>query len=468
LDKAKFTRIVILLGIGILVLELVPFILISFYNHPAADDYICAIPALQWDPITNTIAWYLSWSSRYTSAFLVSTNALAYKSLLGYKLSSIGLILSIFIGFNFLCKSVFKNIFWGSSQIIALFLTCGYISCLPSVVEGLYYFNGAICYLPGNVFLTLLISWWFFKIPISNLSDINISNFTVFSIQSFLLFLIAGNNEVIMMISLSIVFLLWFRFYILNKKNHFGLSGLLTISFLSTCLVLFSPSTYYRIKSTNSVEKNHLKIIVNTVNGCLENTHDWLSETPFMLLIISFAFIPVSSRIKKFNRTELLLFSVLSIILYVLSFLPSYFGEGVLQGRTANTNLFILLLFMMINILFWKKYYEDTHLLSFKYSLTIKKMYFLIVCCSFLVSNNSILCYKDLKTGDASKYNEERNNRIKLVETALGDSVWVPSIKHKPKTIFFSDIGIYPEPWYDNFYAQYHGKKFISLINKKP
>ena len=44
-----------------------------------------------------------------------------------------------------------------------------------------------------------------------------------------------------------------------------------------------------------------------------------------------------------------------------------------------------------------------------------------------------------------------------------GDIVPITPLKHKPMSLFASDIGDYPDPRYDNHFTALFGKKWLEL-----
>jgi hypothetical protein len=440
-----------------------PFLALSFFNHPSADDYLATIPAMEWGPITATLGWYFSWSSRYTSSFLISINPIVYKSLIGYQLTSWCLLFSLILGFYVWHKTVSR--ISSAFQLIGLALTSlvVYLSTVSSVVEGFYYVNGALCYQPANALLLLLISWWFYNIPFPDFS-ITISSFLTLAAQCFILFLLAGTNEMAMLFSLSIIGSLWLYRLITEKKWHPGLQVLFLSSLFSTGLVLFSPATFYRMKASSSMKRHLTDVLLNAGESFIYFIINWLSNPAYLLFTVLILFIPISKRVPFVPRFWLWILSLSSLLLSAFCFVPSFLGEGLVQGRTANALLFNFLFLYMINVVFWKGNLINNHV-PLKSSFGNIGLIFLLgsIVMAF-ISANFTDAYLDLASGDAMGYNKERLKRIELVESSPCDSIWVQPVHHRPKTIFFGEIGDYPQPWYDNFYAVYHGKKFIHLV----
>jgi len=452
--------------ISLCLLILAPFLVIAFYNHPSADDYICAIPAMQWGPITTTLGWYFSWSSRFSSAFFISLNPLVFKWLTGYQLNAWLLMAMVSSGFFFWFRTVTRFSSFPVLVSFAILAFTGYLATVPSMVEAFYYLSGAICYQPANSFLLFLVSWWFYNIPLPAFSQLNFRSFLVLGIQCFLLFLIAGTNEMAMMFGLSLSGGLWLYRMITDKKWHPGLSTLFFASVFSTGLVIFSPATYYRMQASSSLKRTMSEVIANSATGYLEYVISWLSNPAFLMFSVLFLFVPVSDRVPLLKRPWLITLTTLSVLLSAFCFVPSFLGEGMVQGRTANALLFNFFLLYMMNVVFWKRNLF-TSPVSIQPEPTLSlplRILMLATVLSVVVTSNFRNVFDDLYSGDAAAYNQERLERIRLVETSESDSIWVQPVQHRPKTIFFGEIGDYPQPWYDNFYAVYHGKKFVHLV----
>jgi hypothetical protein len=458
--RSSYTILVFILCLAFIY----PFLALSFFNHPSADDYLAALPAMEWGPITSTLGWYFSWSSRYTSSFLISINPIVYKSLVGYQLTTWFLIFLLILSFYNWYKSTSRVSSSSGLFVLAVLSLITYLSTLPSVVEGFYYLNGSMCYQPANALLLLLVSWWFKEIPFRNLLW-EFRSFLILGTQCFILFLLAGTNEMAMLFSLSLSGGLWLYRLIKDRKWHPGLLILFFTSLLSTALVIFSPATFYRMKASSSMQRDFLDVLINAGSGFVQFFLSWLSNPPYLLFSIAVLFIPVSKKVPEVPRYWLWTLSVLSILLSGVCFVPSFLGEGVVQGRTANAILFNFLFLYLINVVFWKRSLTDVETIDSESQ--INQLGLILLLGTVLIAFNSPnfkVAFSDLFSGEASSYNQERLNRIQLVESSANDSIWVQTVQHRPKTIFFGEIGDYPQPWYDSFYARYHGKKFIQLV----
>lgn len=441
---------------GILVF---PYLALSFYNHPSADDYLVTVPAIQWGPITATLGWYHSWSARFSANLILAINPLVFHSLLGYQLLAWGILGFVGFGFWKFQSAVFLRQHPVSRLSLAALCTLVYFSANSSLVEGLYYFAGAACYQPAHALLLILAGWLIQQKPLETFTELNIKNLLIIGFQGGILVLIAGFNEVAMAFQLALTGGLCLFYFLEKKKISLHYSLLFIAAILGTAMVLFAPATFYRMEASQSFHRSLGEVLGLSFMGFFSFLGQWLSIAAFSLLLLFWVAQNEEISLPVLKRQNLILLSVLSLFLMVCCFAPSYLGEGTVQGRTANALEFFFLFLFLINTLLWKKSLPGFSLIPMARLRYIPVLVAMLV----LFSPNNLKAWNDFVSGEGKAYHLEQMNRIHLTETSPGDSVVVPPIAHRPKTIFFGDIGIFPQPWYDNFYAQYHGKKSIQL-----
>lgn len=436
-----------------------PYLALSFYNHPSADDYLVTVPAIQWGPITATLGWYHSWSARFSANLILAVNPLVFHSLVGYQLLAWAILAFVCFGFWKFQAAVFPRQQPINRLSLSALCTLVYFSTNSSLVEGLYYFSGAACYQPAHALLLVLAGWVVQQKPLDSIRDWKINHFIIIGFQGGILILIAGFNEVAMAFQLALTGGLCF-FYFLEKKKinlHFGL--LFLASLIGVALVLFAPATFYRMEASQSFHRGLGEVLWLSFTGFFSFLGQWLKIAAFSLLLVFWVALQEEIFLPVLRRHNLVLISAFSFLLMIFCFAPSYLGEGTVQGRTANALEFFFLFLFFINALLWKKSLPGFSLIP---SVALKYVP-VLVAVLVLFSPNNLQAWNDLLSGEGKAFHLERMHRIHLTETATGDSVVVPPLVHRPKTIFFGDIGIFPQPWYDNFYAQYHGKKSIQL-----
>lgn len=461
LQDVKNSDVYLWITTGLSLILALPFLALALYNHPSADDFLVTVPAIEWGPITSTLGWYKSWSARFSASFVLANNPLVFHSLLGYQLMAWAILAFLCAGFWKFLGSVFPGFSSLKLFSLALLSTLVYATATHSVVETLYYFAGAACYQPAHALFLILAGMLIGQQPIRKISELNVKSLFSLALKSGIIILIAGFNEVAMAYQLALIGGLVFFYFLETKKVNLEFSILFLVALFGAALVIFSPATFYRMEASQSFHRGLGDVIQLSIIGLFEHLFKWLKVASFVLLIAFWIINDEKNAMPQLKRLNLILISIFSVLLMIVCFMPSFMGEGMVQGRTANSLQFLFLFLLLINVFLWKK------ALTFSPKPLGNRLVYLPVFIAALAifSPNSMQAWNDWFTGEAKAYNEEKMERIHLIETSVSDSVWVQPIVHRPKTIFFGDIGIFPQPWYDNFYAMYYGKKFIHLVD---
>ncbi len=154
-NKLNKTQILLFL----LVISLTPYIYLAFFAHPIADDLIYASKG-EFTNILNLMRTeYLSWNGRYISNFFVLINPIKH-SLLLYQIIPICLVALILFGARVFFRCFFKeqNLKPSSLLNITLLFTLILLGQLPTIAEGIYWYTGAITYIPPIGFTLLYFS----------------------------------------------------------------------------------------------------------------------------------------------------------------------------------------------------------------------------------------------------------------------------------------------------------------------
>ncbi|SDY70485.1 hypothetical protein SAMN04488069_1128 [Hymenobacter psychrophilus] len=138
---------------------LLPFVLISVFNHPTDDDFLDAVLARQQGFWKSMGFYYQHWTGRYTSSFLYG---LVYKSatldswLLALRLAPVILLISLtgagYFAIGGLGLPISASMKWRFALYGVLLYLCG----IPLVASALYWFNGAAVYTSGLILGLLL------------------------------------------------------------------------------------------------------------------------------------------------------------------------------------------------------------------------------------------------------------------------------------------------------------------------
>lgn len=451
----------VIAGLGLLFLA--PFLILTLYNHPSADDFPLTHTARDWGTYTSVVGYYKCWSSRYTSIFLMSINPLVFDSLNGYKLCTpliFGIIVfSIRFFLNQAIAFTSKLQSWIASMVYVLVL----IGTAPSLVEGFYYMGGAFFYQSGNAIMVLIAGSLLLHPPKEKWLPLEWKSSFWLGVQATLVFLLGGCNEMTMMFGMAMIGMCWLYSIIQTRKIHAGWTILFFSSAFATWLVLSSPATFFRMQASGGFVRSKTDALIAATTQVGTSLSEWLTIPAFVFLMWTIFSLPVTKKIPQISKIYARMFSAISVFLFLFCFVPSFLGEGFLQGRTANGLQFIFLFLFVLNVVFWKRTSVE-NISGEERKFYLRPEFSLLVCVVFLFfSPNFLLAFDDLKTGEAKEYSDQRDARIIRMQTTQGDSVWIPAVTHKPKSIFYGDIGDYPNPWYDNHFAGLFDKVFVHL-----
>ena len=454
-----------LLYLFFLLAALAPYIYLSFFAHPVADDLAGAYQ------VRNTPAkevlehCYLNWGGRYIPHLLMFLNPIVYNSLLCYKLIPVLLFILTGCSFYLFISSFLKNI-TRSLHILAfsvLFLLL-YIHQMPNIAEGFYWYAGSSTYQTANIFCLI-----YFSFLINYLKrEYFLSKLIHQTFFIFVLFICLGFNEVTTGTLVLFNLFLSFIAYKYFKPNKAKLIFFVLLNFCFAGIMIFSPGNEAR---SLYFSENHrfIRSLVFSSLQTLRFSMEWISSIP--LLIASILYLNLHSKLSEkyllFKRSFFLspLSSTLILFLpvFISVFIP-YWAMGMLgQHRTVNCGYFFFLIFWFINLSVWLNYFNYS-----KQTISLNNFNLLIILLFgvglIFTKNGYNACY-DIFYGRAKSFNEQMNRRYSLIQEGKNSDsqiIILPGIDNPPKTLFVLDIEKDPNSWINNCYVLYY-----ELGNKK-
>src|SRR5207253_9684394 len=125
---------------------------LTFFCHPAYDDFCNTARALKMGIIESQVFVYNNFDGRFFAVAISNLNPLKFGNFAGYKAVSLLIILltflSIFAFLSALLKSNFSRI---DKLIAASFLMALFCNQMPEVTEIYYFMTGALAYLLPNI-----------------------------------------------------------------------------------------------------------------------------------------------------------------------------------------------------------------------------------------------------------------------------------------------------------------------------
>ncbi len=440
------------------ILTILPLIIISFFNNPTADDFCYNCKSRDLGFWNAQFSWYNDWTGRYISSAILSIKSLVSGSFLFYKLIPILLLISIFISIYYLCSLLFSNLKKKDFCLITFFVMIMYLFQMPKISEGLYWLAGSITYQVSNIFTILLFCLLIKFIQTNKLLYLILS--ILFSIIT------VGTNEVSMLlINIILGAVLIFK-SIQKQKINYPILILLIFTFVFSIVVIKSPGNSIRADYYPNKEQLFYSIY-KSILAVKSYIGIWI---PFIILFTILFFDYFN---KKNNAKALIFFDVNPIIILIvvlaipfIGFFTGYWGVGRIPPlRTINTIYFYFLigLVYLTFVLYFKLKKENRDFIT--YSKWVKYLLITIIIIQFGQKNNIRTAYSDLLKGKAYNYDLELKSRYKIIKNNSNDTLYVPILTSKPKTIFCGDITSDSKDWRNQCYANYW--KFTAIQIKK-
>jgi len=273
---------------GLLILSgiyvLLPFLYITRYDHPSADDYGFAIWFSQNGFIHMFKQQYFHWGGRYMLPIVYNFNPTEIHSPVPYRLFAEGVILLFVAVVVLTVRSIFKE-YLSRRQALglsALFIGL-YFAKAPSTAEAFYWFSSSAIYQLPNIFFLLLLA------VIVSIHRQATPVPALVAGSALLCILIIGCNEVsLIMTCLFIGYLA-----VIQYINHRRLTSTLIV-LCATCLIfatieIAAPGNFARM----SLDRRSFDSVLWTITGSLSTTAIYGSQWIGPLLAASVLYIPL-------------------------------------------------------------------------------------------------------------------------------------------------------------------------------
>lgn len=423
---------------------LLPFLFLSFFNHPASDDYCYTHFVVENGFWPVQFKNYMIWTGRYTATFLLTIDPINLNDLTIYKALPVILFLSFAFSILIFIRSLVPNLSHKNTLIISFLIFFLYLYNTPNMAEAFYWRAGSMTYQLASVLTLLLFA------SIRNLQEqrsvLKTSILTFLS--SVLAVITIGLNETSMIIIFAIVFLWSVGWFLVGKGKKIEMTIILLITITATVIMIVAPGNAVRMAEKPD-KFQFLFSIVGALKQTLYRILLWIPMTTLLIALFLSQFNKMGNSL--WNRYKLdwiklwhLTFcGVFFFGLLVLCFFPSLWSQGGLPPfRTINVIylLFIIGTFFLTSLFFAYLQQKNSPVpkLSKRVQLSLS-----VVILSILIfkPNNLKTAYSDIFTGTAYRYQLEMQERYQILENCTRKTCIVPALKNKPKTIFSSDLG---------------------------
>jgi hypothetical protein len=449
----------------LLIALFVPYLYISQYANPVADDLIYAANKKKNDLLQLLIRDYFYWNGRYASNILVFSNPMVIDSLWMYKAAPIALliftILSNFFFITVVLKELSDNL---ERMIITLLFSLLFLYQLPILSEGIYWYTGAITYQLANCLMLVYLA----LLRLYTTGKTIIHKFVHILLLGILLIAVIGFNEVHM-----IAFLMFacISLFIIKKHKlpHARLFiSLFVLTMVSSAMMVFAPGNEIR---AGMMSGNHrfLPSLFFSLAQTLRFFLEWISSPPLILLSVLYYYFNKKQRehnalfAASFYLSQPYSVALLFFTVFIAVF-PAYWSMGMLgQHRTLNVAycLFLLLWFINLTVFFnaYREQLDSLKPLSFRLMVPVCT----VIVFSFLFTKNGYDLLNDLFYGRACLYDQQMQKRNELMREPR-DTIYFDRMVNSPKSLLWYDMTESPDYWLNQSYTLYfEGNKKVMM-----
>lgn len=455
------------LFILLLLAGIAPYVYLSAFAHPVADDLLYAHKAQTMGLIEGVINDYHIWNGRYFSNLLVVQDPIAFGSFTGYKIVPVIIILLTVISLFFFVRVLTSKIFDHATALQAsLVLALLFLFKMPSLSEGIYWFTGSATYQLGNI-----VALWYLCALVSYCHGRFILRSRIIHMIVLTLLLICsiGFNEVLMLLLLGSS-LLQLLIAVKRKSEHKSLFiYLFIITLACSAVMILAPGNSARAMTYTANHNLDLtKSFLLSIMQSVRFIFDWISSLPLWIASLFYFFINRKLIHTRLFSNSFYLAPLVSVaLLFVIPFtciLPAYWGTGILgQHRTVNTAYFFFLICWFINLtVIFNRYFNSKEIgvMNVKPGTVFGAM----ACITMMVTGNGYAAITDIFYGRAKAYDLQMKARYELINSSAGDTVKLAPVIDPPATLFVLDITSDPDHWINRSYAIYFGAEDKKIV----
>jgi len=172
-----------------------PFVILFFFNQPSADDWGLAENTRIMGFLNAQLHYYKSWTGKFFSNAVLSYNPLYFRSIFGYKIMTLLLmILFIYVLFVLISELTKKVLSFRERLVFSLTVFFMYLYAMPSLSQSFYWLTASVVYQTG---IMLIMIFLILYTKITNQAGISSEKLLTF-LSVLLLIAIAGCSEMSM------------------------------------------------------------------------------------------------------------------------------------------------------------------------------------------------------------------------------------------------------------------------------
>jgi len=421
--------------------SLLPFLILTAYNHPSLDDFGLAIRDRNTDLLSTQIHYYLNWSGRYFSTFISRINPLLCASFNIYKFYSFVFILLISTSLFWLVYTLLKTYFI-LKRILALsaLFTSLILIQIPDIAECLFWLTGYLGYqLPIIlIFFTLIVLTSFYR------SQQKFAKIKYIAIASILCLAIAGASEMPLVILITTISFIIYNSWKQEKQHRKYLVYLFLICLMASAIAILAPGNYVRMQQQPFAARPIWSVLYASFLT-VSSFYRW--SFPVLLASILYIFywgIPLADKTKTSNIFAINL--KLAVVYYLATLFLMHFLFTWSTGERPTPRVenviylfFVLGWFYVLQVALNK--YAHFLVQERKLSPFIPNVVLLLFVLNVLnIDNNISTAYIDLISGKVIIYDQQLMQRYAYIQTSNCQICAIEPLRAIPKSLYLRDI----------------------------
>ena len=474
LQKSKIAKVLVCFEIFSLILLLC----LSFFAYPQADDFAFANLLNNFGWFGSQIDRYKNWFGRFSSTMMIISGCLINFKIL-CKIFPVLVISGYLFAFYFVSEKFFVDAPKKFRLVFAITTMFLFVSGMPSLSQGIYWFTGAATYAPANIAILIFLS--LFDSIYKNKNYILLILLGVFAI---------GANEVAMLL-----LMLFIGGRLLTDYKSKRIWLMLVVFAIFSFIVVLSPGNAIRsqmfaqnhnllvsvFKSSKTLLFLMFKWLCNPLLWCallfffyfkskfqfkviVPNVRSWIVIV-FMLFLMFCTLFPAFWSMNG-RPPERALNSTYLIFLFFVFYLTNFLKSDSLITEIINKKWIVpvLSVWLCVNIYVANFDLPQREDFSFYLKHPVEAVHFIAVSSN---QNNWVYVYEDLFSGRTMSYRKTMFEREEKIKNYKGGPLCLPKVEKFPKSIVFEDLSENPEQWKNKVFAEYYHLEKVAVCDSE-
>lgn len=483
--------------IGIMVVLLVPVAVLAVFARPSADDYVYAarthaviqqygldlprLLAAAWD---TTVYFFHNWQGLYVSGFVLSLQPAIFGNR-WYGVTLLCVLLPLFLCLYGAAGIVVRRLEPAQKRLplaLAVLLLFAFVEGMPAPVEGLYWFNGAMNYLPYFALAVLNAALAFALALPRSLTRGRCMACMAGGVLIGLI--IGGGHQVVGELNLLVLLAVT---VLCGMQRNFRIAPALVSAAVGLIINVTAPGT--RVRTDGFAQAGFVEAVVKSFVLAAMQWIRWL-DVPLLCLLVLLA-LPLRRLAQSRVLPDRVFRHVWAgpvgtfVLMWAMIFLPSYTMGGIGAGRLLNVVWMTFVLGLAVSefwLFGWLERIRGFSLTPAEHFLWHhgKALAFaatgMLLCMACIGSHTikegqdnyfatSLEAVYEMASGQASAFAKALDAReAVLSDPGQSDAVITPlGEEERPWLLYYTDVSVGPDLW---GLTPYYDKQSVTVVAK--